>query len=147
MLANNYAYQYEHYQTPSTILFGQLRRWSIWLNRVSVLNQARCTPLVYLYIELVYTRVIASGEARLISPYIHILISIVYETMVFTGHCYLLLVIYLLQLYHCYLPFSEHSSYGSSNMLDDSRERGIGRSLNLVDLMLRVVSPRYSQLP
>ena len=109
MLASNYTYQYELYQTPSTILFGQLRRWSIWLNRVSVLNQARCTPLVYLYIELVYTRVIASGEARLISPYIHILISIVYGTMVFTGHCYLLLVIYLLQLYHCYLPFSEYS--------------------------------------
>ena len=88
MLASNYTYQYEHYYTQSTILFGQLRRWSIWLNRVSVLNQARCTPLVYLYIELVYTRFIASGEARLISPYIHILISIVYGTMAFTGHCY-----------------------------------------------------------
>ena len=123
MLASNYTYQYELYQTPSTILFGQLRRQSIWLNRVSVLNQARCTPLVYLYIELVYTRVIASG--RLISPYIHILISIVYGTMAFTGHCYQLLVIYLLQLYHCYLPFSEHSSYGSSNILDGSGGSGM----------------------
>jgi len=73
MLVSNHTYQYEHYYTPSTILFGQLRRWSIWLNRVSVLNQARCTPLVYLYIELVYTRVITSGEARLI-PHIFILI-------------------------------------------------------------------------
>ena len=69
MLASNVTYESGHYKTPSTILFGQLRRWSIWLNRVSVLNQTRCTPLVYLYIELVYTRVIASGEARLISIY------------------------------------------------------------------------------
>ena len=50
-----------------TILFGQSRRWSVWLNRVSVFNQTLCTLLVYLYIEVVYTRVITSGEARSMS--------------------------------------------------------------------------------
>ena len=126
MLASNYTYQYEHYQTPSTILFGQLRRWSIWLNRVSVLNQARCTPLVYLYIELVYTRVIASGEARLISIYSYthqhsLWDNGIYRPLLFVTR-YLL---YLLQLYRCYLPFSEHSSYGSSNILDGSGGSGM----------------------
>ena len=44
------------------------------------------------------------------------------------------------------IPKPLNPSNESSNMLDDSRERGIGRSLNLVDLVLGVVSPRYSQL-
>ena len=36
------------------------------------------------------------------------------------------------------IPKPLNPSNDSSNMLDDSRERGIGRSLNLVDLVLGV---------
>ena len=64
-------------------VFSQLRRWSIWLNRVSVMNQARCTPLVYRYIELVYMRVIAYGEAKSIS-YIYAFIYLVLLDNVFS---------------------------------------------------------------
>ena len=63
----------------------------------SILVRVRVTPPVYLYIELVYIRVITSGEARLIS-HIYKSFIIVYGTIVvFTGP---------LSLVTRYLPFS-----------------------------------------
>ena len=37
MLASNYSYHYDRYQTPSTIQFGQQRRWAVLLDRDNVL--------------------------------------------------------------------------------------------------------------
>ena len=47
MQASNVIYKYEHYQTSSTIQFGQQRRWSILLNRDNALIHSLCASLVY----------------------------------------------------------------------------------------------------